>query len=145
MPKPSDPSKHAYMFSDDMKFLQKAIVFHPKEDKLLILRRSSDSFTRPNEWDFPGGNVLFGEMAEESLRKEIREESGLEVTEIKPLSVITQMREEIYALFINYSCKASTDTVILSHEHSEYRWVTKEELMELAGVAQFLKDTVNAL
>lgn len=145
MPLPSDPSKHAYMFSDDMKFLQKAVVVHPSNGTFLILRRSPDSFTRANEWDFPGGNVLFGEMAQDSLRKEIREESGIEVTDIKPLQIITTMRDQIYCLFINYTCQALSDKITLSHEHIEFKWVTNDEFLNLDGVADFMKETIKLL
>ncbi len=72
MPIPSDPEKQKYMFMNDMKFLQKAIIFHPSEsDKFLTLKRPTNAHSRPNCWDLPGGNVLFGQNNQDSLIKEI--------------------------------------------------------------------------
>jgi 8-oxo-dGTP diphosphatase len=143
MPKPTDFNKHSYMFSDDMKFLQKAVVFHPTEaGKFLAIKRSPDAHARPGDWDLVGGNVLFGELHEEALHREIREETGLEVDEkLVPTQVITNFKDEIYYLYINYATKALSDSVILSEEHTEWRWVDKEEFIMLKP-AQFLVDSV---
>jgi len=125
----------------DIKFLQKCIVFHPTENKFLILKRSPDSFSRPNDWDFPGGNVLFGEYHEESLRREIKEEAGLEVVNLKPLQVKTDMRGEIYCIFINYTAQATSTEVALSHEHTDYKWISKDEFLKME-TADFLKQAI---
>ncbi|KXK11078.1 MAG: Nucleoside triphosphatase NudI [Microgenomates bacterium OLB23] len=129
MPKPTDPSQHNYMFSDDMKFLQKVIIFHPTQEKFLILKRAMDSYSRPGDWDFAGGNVLFGELHNESIVREVKEETGLNVTHLEPIQVVSRYNEKaaIYYLIINYRVRAAVDTITLSHEHTEYRWVTYDE------------------
>ena len=134
MPVPSDSNKHAYMFSDDMKFLQKCLLIHPTDrSKFLILRRRADMKTRPNEWDYPGGNVLYGETHEWSLKREILEETGLSIEEFTPQEVISNYDEEkeIYSLIINYSADAPTHMIVLSEEHSEYQWVSLDEFKGL--------------
>jgi len=145
MPKPSDIEKQKYMFTDDIKFLQKAVVFHPDHDELfLALKRSPDSFARPNDWDLAGGNVLFGELHEDSLRKEIVEEANLEVGDFTPVQIITtyDSEKEIYYFFNGFYCRARNNKVKISDEHSEYRWVSKKEFIELKP-AQYLVDLVN--
>ena len=42
------------MFTDDVVFFQKAVMFHPHTDQFLVLKRSSDGRS-PNIWDLPGG------------------------------------------------------------------------------------------
>ncbi len=146
MPRPTDLEKQKYMFTDDIKFLQKAVVFHHNRDDLfLALKRSPNSFTRPNDWDLAGGNVLFGELHEDSLRKEIKEEANLGVGAFMPVQVITTYEKEkgIYYFFIGFYCQAKKEEVKISDEHSEYRWVTKEEFIGLKP-AQYLVDLVNA-
>lgn len=59
MPAPTDPQKAHFMFSDDIKFLQKVIVFHPSENKFLALKRELNDRSRPDKWDLVGGNVHF--------------------------------------------------------------------------------------
>lgn len=144
MPKPLDAEKQKYMFTDDIKFLQKAVVFHLDQNELfLALKRSSNSFSRPNDWDLPGGNVLFGELHEDSLRKEIVEEANLEVGAFLPVQIITtyDKEKEVYYFFNGFYCRAKNNDVKLSFEHSEYRWVNKEEFIELKP-AQYLINLV---
>jgi 8-oxo-dGTP diphosphatase len=146
MPKPIDPEKQKYMFTDDIKFLQKAVVFHAdKQDLFLALKRSPDSPQRPNDWDLAGGNVLFGELHDDSLRKEIREEASLDVDDFTPVQVITTYDKEkaIYYFFMGFYCRAKNNEVKISDEHSKYRWVTKEEFAELKP-AQYLVDLIAA-
>lgn len=134
------------MFTDDIKFLQKAVVFHPdKRELFLAFKRSPNSYTRPNDWDLAGGNVLFGELHEDSLRKEINEEANLEVGTFTPVQVTTtyDKEKEIYYLFLGFHCRAKNDEVKISDEHSEYRWVTKEEFINLKP-ARYLVDLVSA-
>jgi 8-oxo-dGTP diphosphatase len=145
MPKPSDTSKHNFMFSDDMKFLQKVVIFHPTEHKILILKRAMNSYSRPGDWDFPGGNVLFGEPHDISVTREIKEETGLDVNDLHPIQVISRYNEEtkIYYLFINYRGKAGTEDIDVSNEHTEYKWVTREEFESLNPV-DFMRETAMA-
>jgi len=147
MPKPTDPEKQKYMFADDIKFLQKAIVFHSeKEGLFLALKRPADALSRPNDWDLPGGNVLFGELHEDSLRKEIEEETNLEVGTFTPVQVITnyEKEKEIYYIFAGFRCQAKDEEVKISEEHSEFRWVTREDFSNLKP-AQYLVDLVIAV
>lgn len=147
MPLPTDPEKRKFMFSDDMKFLQKAVVFHPSnKDKFLALRRWLGDASRPGKWDLAGGNLSFGQSTEDGLRKEIREETNLEVDYIRPIRVWSHYFDntKIYHLYIGYSCKAKSATVILSEEHIEHKWVTKEEFLKLDS-ADFLIETVMKL
>ncbi len=140
MPKPTDPSQHEYMFSDDMKFAQKVVLLHPEDSqKFLIIRRAMHIHTRPGDWDFPGGNVLYGENHEDSLRREIKEETSLDVGELIPVSVTTTHNEDIYSLFIIHSGRALQDTVSLSSEHTEFKWVTLEEFLTI-DTADFLHE-----
>lgn len=147
MPKPSNPDKQKYMFTDDIKFLQKAVVFEPgNKNQFLALKRAPDSFSRPNDWDLPGGNVLFGELHEASLRKEIKEESNLEVGALHPVEVVTNYNDKkaIYFIFIGFYCRAQAKNVKTSQEHTEHRWVSREEFIELRP-AQYLLDLVEAV
>ena len=139
---PTDPNKRHYMFTDDIKFLQKVVIYNTQDNTFLILKRAAYHPTRPNEWDLPGGNVAFGQKHDESLLQEIQEETQLEVTNIKPINVVTKFDKGIYFLYIGYKAEAITYNIVLSKEHVEYRWVTKEEFFEL-NPADFLKNLVN--
>lgn len=53
-----------------------------KDGKFLILLKSDSEDVNPNTFDFPGGRLNFGEMLDEALKREIKEETGLDI-EIK--------------------------------------------------------------
>lgn len=147
MPKPTDRKKQKYMFTNDIKFLQKAVIIHPNKPELFIaLKRSSNSMSRPNDWDLAGGNVLFGELHEDSLRKEISEETGLSVDYFIPVQIITNYdkEKEVYYIFNGFYCRARNASIKISGEHSEFRWVIKEKFVSLKP-AQYLVDLVVAV
>ncbi|NTU73149.1 NUDIX domain-containing protein [Candidatus Roizmanbacteria bacterium] len=144
---PTDPSKRHYLFTDDIKFLQKAIIFHPaKREVFLTLKRSLTDVSRPGCWDLPGGNLSFGERHDEALIREIREETGLEASSFKPLTVSTNfdVQTKIYYLYIGYSCKALTEHLTLSSEHIAYQWVTLSQFLSLE-TADFLQETAKLI
>lgn len=148
MPKPTDTAKWGYMFSDDIKFVQKVIIFHPDQpDKFLTLQRSSDSATNPNRWDFAGGNVLYGQNAMDSLASEIIEETGVtNYSEPLPIHTLGNMLDDrgIYQIYIGYVCTARSTVIKISHEHQDYKWVTTKEFMELDS-NPLLQETVARL
>ncbi|MEK9179466.1 MAG: NUDIX domain-containing protein [Patescibacteria group bacterium] len=143
----TDKTKAHFMFSDDFKFLQKVIVFHPTDKtKFLALKRQENDVSRPGCWDLCGGNVAWSEIHDTALTREIKEESGLTVSNISPLQIKTtfEAEKQIYYLFIGYIARAVSDTVILSLEHTEYKWVTKEEFLQFKS-ADFLMELVSKI
>lgn len=144
MAAPSDIEKRKHMFSEDMKFLQKAVVFHPEGQRFLALKRVSTDLHRPNCWDLPGGNVTFGEKHDVAILREISEETSLKVDGLRPIQVVTNFQDDIYYLFVGFTCVALSSDVEISSEHSEYRWVTTEEFLSLES-ADFLVDLIKQL
>jgi nucleoside triphosphatase len=116
------------MFTDKVNFLQKAIIFHPSEPVFLLLKRSSSDSKRPNQWDLPGGNVIFGEIHLEAIKREIREETALNVDDLQIIQVATGFDREhsLYHLFIGYRCYAQNTFVNVGAEHEQFEWVTKD-------------------
>ena len=113
----------------------------------MLLRRSADDPVRPNDWDFPGGNVEWGELHEEALRREVVEEAGLPVSDLSPLKVMTKFGEEanVYVLHIIYTCKSDASSVRLSGEHSGFRWLTEQELRLVEPQSLYITLALEAL
>lgn len=99
-------------------------------NKVLILKRALETNFGGGNWEFPGGKLEFGEELTEGLKREIQEETGLTV-EVKKILFATSFRihEHKQVIIMNYLCKSNTSKVKLSHEHTDYMWADKKELL----------------
>ena len=61
------------------KIIVKGIILDREHKRILLVQRSSDDPTGAGTWENAGGNVETGESLEEALKREIREETGLDV------------------------------------------------------------------
>ena len=109
---------------------QKTFVYNPS-GKFLTLLRTETAPTRPLKWDLPGGGYEAGETPVEGAEREIWEETGLTVTETRPLCLVSERDTAACWVTVAYIAKTESEDVQLSEEHSEYRWVTKEEFLAL--------------
>jgi len=55
-----------------------AFIVNDKKE-ILLLKRSQKAKNEKGKWEAPGGAVEFGEKLEEAIRREIREELGVEI------------------------------------------------------------------
>ena len=127
----SAKAKVTPLFSENVKFFQKAVISHPDSEKFLALKRVGTDPIKPNCWDLPGGNVASGELHDAAIHREIFEEASLKVKDLQPVQVVTNFVDGIYRLFIGYRGIALSSDVVLSPEHTEYRWVTTDEFLSL--------------
>lgn len=97
--------------------------------KILILKESSQYKDASNigKYDVVGGRVKPGQRFDESLIREIKEETGLEVEIGDPFyvgewrPVVRGEQWQIVGTF--FDCFAKTDKVILSEDHEDYQWI----------------------
>lgn len=113
-----------------------AMIEHDPSGKILLVKRSETAYYLPGIWEDLGGRIKQFEEPEDALRREVKEETGLEIEILKPLAIFHDYYGERTAenelLIITYWCKAKSDQVVLSDEHTEYRWVSPEEALRLA-------------
>jgi 8-oxo-dGTP diphosphatase len=84
----------------------------------------------PNGWlDFPGGRIDEGEIElVASLRREVREETTLEIEVGAPFATWISRGSAVY--LVGYRCRYVSGEVVLSDEHGSYRWVDAETYRE---------------
>ena len=114
--------------------------------KTLIIQRSKYAGGGESEWEIAGGGLKFGEDLIDGLRREIKEEVGLFVRVEKLLYAMTAMvspqRQIVGLTYLSY---AENDKVTLSHEHINYLWATRKQLLEMLNkpmLDDFMKNSV---
>lgn len=113
----------------------KGLLFH--ENKLLILRKA----TSEGLWDFPGGRIEFAEAPEETLKREVVEETSLKIDLLYPISTWSYLKDETtFLIGIIFLCQANSFDVKLSSEHSQYVWIDFEDIEKYNIAPSYLKD-----
>lgn len=103
-----------------------ALIEH--DNKVLIAKRSTGDPNVLGKWEFPGGKVELNENEFNAIEREIKEEFELEIKAKEFLiNNICIYPDKIVDLRL-YSCVYISGDFHL-HDHSEYKWVTKEEIL----------------
>jgi len=109
----------------------KAVVYRA-DGTVLALRRTKTAPTRPLQWDLPGGILDYGEDTMAGIIREIKEEAGLDIKDVKILDVISAFDDkDEFWVTIGYSAHTTSDTVLLSYEHDRFQWVSPTEFGKL--------------
>ncbi|MBM4124716.1 MAG: 8-oxo-dGTP diphosphatase MutT [Nitrospira sp.] len=96
------------------------------EGRYLIARRKPDVHLG-GFWEFPGGKREAGESLEDCLRRELREELGIEITEPVRLRVVQHEYSEKTVELHFFLCAIQGGQARALDCH-EVRWVTPKEL-----------------
>jgi 8-oxo-dGTP diphosphatase len=118
----------------DKTILAKVFIFD-KNGLLLTLRRSKTDPRRPLTWDLPGGVVEYGEDPTNAVVRESNEEAGLKIKNPRVFNINTtntnSIGKEEYIVRLIYYCFTENISIKLSYEHDQFKWVTKEEFLNI--------------
>lgn len=131
-----------------MKIIAK-ILLRDKDGDILALTRSSTHPAYPNELDFPGGEVDFGENILDAIKREVKEETGIDISNLNPKIVMDNLvsdntRHVLYTLKL----KHSKPPIKLSYEHSIYHWVKPDDIFvnkKLSTKDDYFQSVLNAV
>lgn len=108
-----------------------AVLIVDGRDRLLLLKRSDSGC-----WGPPGGAVEPGEVVETAARREVREETGLDLGRLALFGVYSGPElfyrypngDEVYNVTIIYLAREFTGEVTLDGEHTQWRWFTRTDI-----------------
>ena len=102
-----------------------------KDGKALIVKRGHAP--RQGEWSLPGGRVELGETLIEAVRREIKEETGLDV-DVGPLIEAFDRvhrvdgRVQYHFVILDYLCTCTGGTLCAGDDADDATWVGASEL-----------------
>jgi 8-oxo-dGTP diphosphatase len=123
-----------------MKEVQKAVI--RRGDKYLLIRRLPGAKYFPEYWDFPGGKFEAGEEPRTSIEREITEETGLTAN---ALDVVGTHELDLDGAgspthrFTIYETESFFGEVRIDQEHTDYRWMTKDEILNLKKIEPYVR------
>jgi 8-oxo-dGTP diphosphatase len=109
-----------------------ALIFN--ENEILLVERGKEPLK--GFWSLPGGILELGEKLDSAIRREVLEETGLDV---EPLSVFeiferiipdTEGRSEYHYVLIDYLCRVVGGQLRAASDVTQVEWVPQRKLRE---------------
>lgn len=110
--------------------------------KILILKKSPKDYNYPNRWSFCSGYVKEFESAEDTVLREIKEETGLNAKikkEGRLLEVHDKNNDKNWIIML-FLCEAKSGNVRLDHENVEFKWIAPKDIKKYRTVPGLEKD-----
>ena len=105
--------------ADDSKKVAKVIIIDD-ENRILFLKRSDYMDKFAGEWDLPGGHIKVGENFQAGMKREVKEETDLDVDNLRFVEKIDNLKF--------YCCKYNNKPIKISNEHTGFRFFHKKDL-----------------
>jgi mutator protein MutT len=100
--------------------------------RVLLIRRGQAPDA--GEWSIPGGGVELGETIEAALRREVREETGLEIAVGEFLEIYQRVERDaegavrFHFVVLDYRCTVTGGALLAGDDAAEAAWVDPADL-----------------
>ncbi|MEM5778440.1 MAG: NUDIX domain-containing protein [Candidatus Aenigmatarchaeota archaeon] len=110
-----------------------------KGDSFLLLKRAQKDEFGKKTWTLPGGRVSFGEDLKDAIKREVKEETNLDVNVIKPIGTWSGVKNKLWAIGICFLCLHKKGKIKISEEHSDHLFLKFKDLKK-AKIEKWIKD-----
>lgn len=103
--------------------------------RILLVKRAFEPGA--GKWSVPGGAIELGETAEEAVKREVKEELGIGLRDLKLLDIYDSIsrdplgRIKYHYVIIDFLARPSSLDIKPSGEILEYRWTKLDEVEEM--------------
>jgi 8-oxo-dGTP diphosphatase len=119
------------------------------EGKILLAKRGANARNEKGLWQIPGGGVEFGEKLEDALKREVKEEHGIEVEVIKLINVANHIipAEKQHWIAPAFLCKIKSGIpqILEPDKCDEIKWFSFKEASNLPNVAPNSQEAIKIL
>lgn len=105
-------------------------------EKVFVSKRADTKKFLPGVFELPGGHIDFGEDMIDGLKREIKEEFGMDIKVGDPFYTFTYLNEikgshSIEVIYFATFSQPNKNIKLNSEDHSEYRWIGENELEQI--------------
>lgn len=123
------------------------VLLRNKEGKYLLIHRSSIKYPKAaGRWDGVGGRIKPGTTLMESLKREVREETDLELIDgpklIAAQDILRVPGKHIVRL--TYTATVTGEPELDTEENDQYQWVTGEQFKSIEDMDKYLKELLDS-
>jgi 8-oxo-dGTP diphosphatase len=121
----------------------RAVVERADDGRILLLQRSANVHTDPGLWEIPGGKLEYGEAVDDTLIREVGEETGLTIVVGPPFSIVNFAKEPFWVTCETFACRHGQGEVRLSEEHDDFAWVAAAQSHD-RPLARLIREQLDA-
>lgn len=131
--------------------INRALIRNPQGQYLLI-RRSNSQLFDTGKWELPGGKLDIGESTKQNIKREVFEETGLRInTDPHNIAIFEGESEHkensiyngfYFIVIVSIANAKSSKVNIDNNEHTDYAWLTKDEILKKRGKTDLTKCAV---
>ena len=122
------------------------ILLKNKEGKYLLIRRNLKKYPEiKGEWDIVGGRIKKGKSLVENLKREVKEETNLDLKE-KPKLITAQDILRIpgkHVIRLTYIGNIEGEPKLDMDENIDYKWLSIEEIKEVDDLDIYFKELLS--
>ena len=107
-----------------------ALIYNSKKE--IFVARSKKW---KDKWVIPGGHLEWGEKLEDCVKREVFEETGINVNVVELINVqesilANEYTKQSHMIFLDYLCEYNNGEIVLNDELQEYKWIKPDNALK---------------